>query len=85
MGRRAKVERPVHVHLKLPAPLIGEVSLLLWSDVHGRVPLGRLSEFFELAVREKLERVRMAVKGSANEEKEDGTGADERVAVASES
>jgi hypothetical protein len=58
MGRRAKLERPVHVHLKLPAPLIGEVSLLLWSDAHGRVPLGKLSEFFELAIREKLARVK---------------------------
>lgn len=84
MGRRAKVERPVHVHLKLPAPLIGEVSLLLWSDVHGRVPLGRLSEFFELAVREKLERIRLAVRGSANEEKADGDTGDGELAAASE-
>lgn len=58
MGRRAKLDRPVHVHLKLPAPLVGEVSLLLWSDVHGRVPLGKLSEFFEQAIREKLARVK---------------------------
>ena len=76
MGRRAKLERPVHVHLKLPAPLIGEVSLLLWSDVHGRVPLGRLSEFFELAIREKLERIKLAVKGSANEETVNGSNGD---------
>ena len=76
MGRRAKLERPVHVHLKLPAPLIGEVSLLLWSDVHGRVPLGRLSEFFELAIREKLERIKLAVKGSANEETVNGSSGD---------
>ena len=61
MGRRAKLDRPVHVHLKLPAPLVGEVSLLLWSDVHGRVPLGKLSEFFEQAIREKLARVREAI------------------------
>jgi hypothetical protein len=67
MGRRAKLERPVHVHLKLPAPLIGEVSLLLWSDAHGRVPLGKLSEFFELAIREKLARVRQAI-GQPEEE-----------------
>jgi len=37
---------------------VGEVSLLLWSDVHGRVPLGKLSEFFEQAIREKLARVK---------------------------
>jgi hypothetical protein len=61
MGRRAKLDRPVHVHLKLPAPLVGEVSLLLWSDAHGRVPLGKLSEFFELAIREKITRVKEAM------------------------
>jgi hypothetical protein len=40
---------------------VGEVSLLLWSDVHGRVPLGKLSEFFEQAIREKLARVKAAM------------------------
>jgi hypothetical protein len=40
---------------------VGEVSLLLWSDAHGRVPLGKLSEFFELAIREKMERVKQAI------------------------
>jgi hypothetical protein len=68
LGRRAKLDRPVHVHLKLPAPLIGEVSLLLWSDAHGRVPLGKLSEFFELAIREKLERVKQAMRQPEMEE-----------------
>lgn len=70
MGRRAKLDRPVHVHLKLPAPLIGEVSLLLWSDAHGRVPLGKLSEFFELAIREKLARVKDAIGGGQEQPEE---------------
>lgn len=61
MGRRAKLDRPIHVHLKMPASLIGEVNLLLWSDAHGRVPLGKLSEFFEISVREKLARIKERV------------------------
>jgi hypothetical protein len=70
MGRRAKLDRPVHVHLKLPAPLVGEVSLLLWSDAHGRVPLGKLSEFFELAIREKIARVKDAISGQDGEQEQ---------------
>ena len=70
MGRRAKLDKPTHVHLKLPEPLGGAGSLLLWSDAHGRVPLGKLSEFFELAVREKLERVKAAVREKQPEEVE---------------
>ena len=38
-----KLERPVDLHLMLPAPLVGEVHLVLYSDAHGGIPKGRLA------------------------------------------
>jgi hypothetical protein len=38
----------------LPAPLVGEVHLVLYSEAHGGVPKGRLSEFAEAAFRRHL-------------------------------
>lgn len=54
MGAPRKLERPVDLHLMLPAPLVGEVHLVLYSEAHGGVPKGRLSEFAEAAFRRHL-------------------------------
>lgn len=67
MGRRAKVDKPVDLHLRLPAPLVGELTLLLWSDAHGRVPLGQMSDFIEIAIREKIAAVRALITQSENQ------------------
>lgn len=53
-----KLERPVDLHLKLPPAIVGEVHLVLYSDAHGGIPKGRLSEFAEAAFRRHLDYLR---------------------------
>lgn len=61
MGRPAKLDPPISVHLRLPTSLVGQLQLLLWSDAHGKIPLGKLSEFCEIAVRKELVRLRAQI------------------------
>lgn len=51
MPQPRKLDRPVHVHLKLPETLMGELHIQLYSEAHGRIPQGKLSGFIEEAAR----------------------------------
>lgn len=46
MARRPNLERPVALKLMLPETVRARLDLLLWSEVEGKVPLGRYQEFF---------------------------------------
>jgi hypothetical protein len=74
MGRIKQLNQPVGVHLRLPADLVGRIYLLLYSDAHGGVPYGALSQFYEIALREKLERVDALRKEKENGAREPADG-----------
>lgn len=46
MPRKAEVDRPVKLNLKLPETIRGRLDLELWSELEGRVPQGKYQEFF---------------------------------------
>jgi hypothetical protein len=56
-GRPPQVIQSVSRHVRLPAPLMTELELHLYSSVEGRVPYGALSEFLTQASRDLLDKV----------------------------
>jgi hypothetical protein len=66
MGRPAKLNRPVDVHLRLPADLVGKVSILLATGIDGGVPLGSISDFYERAARKEIARIMGELKVTEN-------------------
>lgn len=60
MSRPRKVDRTTQVKIWLPASLVGEINLLLFSEFEGRIPLGKLSSLFETAVRKHLKEIKDA-------------------------
>ena len=42
----------------LPESVLAELTVLLWSELQGRVPQGRYAGFIEEAIREKIARMR---------------------------
>ena len=52
MPRRANIDPPVPLQLKLPESVRARLDLFLFSELEGRVPLGRYSEFFVDRMRE---------------------------------
>jgi len=57
MSRPRNTTRSVDVHIMLPEDLVAQVSLLLYSDLQQRIPLGAQAKFYERAARELLERI----------------------------
>ena len=57
MGRPKLVDGTVPTQIRFKARTLGRLHLLLYSDLAKRVPYGRLSEFVELAVQEKLDNI----------------------------
>jgi hypothetical protein len=58
MPRKPNVDRPIRTEINVPESLRTRIDLLLFSTTEGRVPHGKLSEFFCEAVKEKLERIK---------------------------
>ena len=71
MGRKAKLDPPVSMHVRLPTSLTLELNLLLWSDAHGKIPLGALSQFFEVALRKHLRDVQRGIEARTAELQDD--------------
>ncbi len=55
MARPRKTDRTVDVHIMLPASLVMEIELRLYSDLQNRIPLGARAKFYELAARHYLD------------------------------
>ena len=51
-GRPAKTIPSTPINLSIPQDLYARLKLHLWSDVEGRVPHGKQSEFFEQLLRD---------------------------------
>jgi hypothetical protein len=58
-GRPRNISPTVDTHIFLPEELHGKVSLLLWSDVEGRVPYGKVTEFMVARIREFFAREKL--------------------------
>lgn len=56
--------RTIETHVSLPEDLVGEIDILLWSDLQGRVPKGARAKFFEAALRNHLAAVKAANQGA---------------------
>lgn len=56
MPKPARIIRPVAFKIYLPEDLAAQVNLGLFSGVEGRIPHGRLSQYFERLVREDFAR-----------------------------
>lgn len=54
MPRVKKIDRPIEKKLSIPKSIHDRVELLLYSELEGRVPLGKWSEFVVEALQEKL-------------------------------
>lgn len=67
MARTRKIEPTTEVKLHLPTPLVAQVSLLLWSDAHGRIPHGEISKYYERLARADLERIKGELDGRREE------------------
>lgn len=52
MGRRKNLDPSIPLELSLPESLHAKVTLFLFSNVEGRVPLGAYSNFFIERIRE---------------------------------
>jgi hypothetical protein len=63
MGRPRKLNRTAQLHLRVSHALILDIGTFLWSDAHGKIPHGKLSEFCEEAIQEHLNRVRREIDG----------------------
>lgn len=59
MPRKPAVIPSTRVEIQLPQDLAGRLTLELWSDVEGRVPYGRQSEFIAQRLREYFARARI--------------------------
>ncbi len=46
MPRPLAIDRPARLSLKLPESVLGRLSVHLYSEVEGRVPVGRWQAFF---------------------------------------
>lgn len=57
MPRPRKADRPIPVHVYLPESLHTRLTLLLWSEVEGRIPQGAWSEFFITLANEAVARL----------------------------
>lgn len=58
MSRPRNTTRSIDVHLMLPEDLVAEVSIMLYSDLQGRIPLGEQARFYTRAARELLQRMK---------------------------
>ncbi len=59
MPRTPNIEKSASLNLRLDEGLLAKLSLFLWSDAEGRVPVGAYKRFFEERLVEffnKLER-----------------------------
>jgi hypothetical protein len=54
MPRPARTDRPVEKHLSLPASIVAQVDLQLFSQLEGKVPHGAWSALMEQLLREWL-------------------------------
>lgn len=52
MSRKANIDRPTAMNLRLPESIRVWLDLLLWSKTEGRVPKGKYQEFFTERVHE---------------------------------
>jgi hypothetical protein len=52
------------LHLWLPERLVARIHLHLFSELHGRVPYGRLREFIESAVEARLDDAQRKLNGT---------------------
>lgn len=60
MPRPRRPIRPVKVHISIPEDHWAELQLQLYSPLEGRVPHGKVSEWFEALSRQALEKVKEA-------------------------
>ena len=44
-GRPRSVEPTIDTHVYLPESLHSQISILLWSELEGKIPYGQLSSF----------------------------------------
>lgn len=58
VARPRSVVPRVDTHITLPVDLSNEISLLLFSELQGRVPLGAAARFFERAARDLLAKIK---------------------------
>jgi len=54
-GRPTKNLRSIQKNISLPEDLVAKLELELFSDVEGRIPHGKQSEFFEGLLRKYFE------------------------------
>ena len=52
MPRKAELDRPTRLDLRLPESIRTRIDLLLFSEVENRVPQGRYQEFFLSRIKE---------------------------------
>lgn len=60
MPRPKRPIRPVKAHISIPEDHWAELQLELYSPLEGRVPHGKISEWFVEVSRQALERVKLA-------------------------
>lgn len=60
MPRRKQINPSVGKHLKLPAELVLEVELQLFSELEGRVPFGAWQRLITRLLQEHLQQSRQA-------------------------
>lgn len=58
MSRPRNTSRSVDVHVLLPEDLVADISLILFSDLEGRVPYGAFQKFYTQALREYLHKLK---------------------------
>lgn len=59
MPRPLSIDRPKRLSLKLPETLLGRLTLHLFSEVEGRVPVGRYQAFFVERIMEYFDHERL--------------------------
>lgn len=51
MPRPRNIIPSVQIHLRLPAPLVERLQLVLWSELENRVPFGATQDLFTTLLR----------------------------------
>lgn len=59
MPRRPNLDRPTRVEIQLPESLHTKLTLLLFSELEGRVPFGSYSSFYTERTKEYLQHKRL--------------------------
>lgn len=59
MPRKANIDRPTRLELKMRESIRSRLDVWLWSETEQRVPMGKYQEFFEERVQSFFNNVRL--------------------------